>query len=90
MTKNQLERAGILGEIMRAEVAILTAKSAHCDRLRAIAAHLKSKRQKAGLSLREVARRMQFTPAYVSDVELGRRGCPIGFADEYLKAIGIE
>jgi DNA-binding transcriptional regulator YiaG len=90
MTKNQLERAGILGEIMRAEASILAAQSAHRNALWVIAAHLKAKRQKAGLSLREVARRMQFTPAYVSDVELGRRGCPVKFADEYLKAIGIE
>lgn len=90
MTKHQLERAGILGELMRAEVAILAAQSAHRKALCAVASHLKAKRLQSGISLREVARRMQFTPAYVSDVELGRRGCPVKFADEYLKAIGIE
>jgi predicted transcriptional regulator len=30
-------------------------------------------RQRAGLSLREVARRMKLTAPYISDVELGRR-----------------
>lgn len=35
---------------------------------------LRRKRQKAGLSLREVARRIKLTPAYISDVELNRRG----------------
>jgi len=30
-------------------------------------------RLKAGLSLREVARRMRFSASYISDLELGRR-----------------
>lgn len=35
---------------------------------------MKQERQQTGLTLREVARRMGFTAAYISDLELGRRG----------------
>ena len=33
-------------------------------------------REAAGISLREVARHLGWTPAYVSDIELGRRNPP--------------
>lgn len=33
-------------------------------------------RENAGISLRELARRLGWTPAYVSDIELGRRNPP--------------
>jgi transcriptional regulator with XRE-family HTH domain len=36
-------------------------------------ADLRSAREEAGLSLRELARRLDFTAAYLSDIELGRR-----------------
>ena len=35
---------------------------------------MKREREEKGLSLREVARRMGFTAAYICDMELGRRG----------------
>jgi len=34
---------------------------------------MRKKRQAAGVSLREVARRMSLSAAYVSDLELGKR-----------------
>lgn len=35
---------------------------------------LRRHRESLGLSLREVARRLGYSPPYISDVELGRRG----------------
>lgn len=34
---------------------------------------LREVRERANLSLREVARQLNYSPAYVSDIELGRR-----------------
>lgn len=39
-------------------------------------AWLRGKRERAGLSLREMARRMKLSAPYVSDIERNRRGCP--------------
>lgn len=36
---------------------------------------LRKAREAAGISLREMARRMDFSPPYLSDVEKGRRRC---------------
>lgn len=36
-------------------------------------AWLRERRRRAGLSLREMARRLEFSPAYISDVETGKR-----------------
>lgn len=53
----------------------------------AIAAELREKREKSGLSLREVARRMGFTAPYLSDLELGRRNWSEEKVAEYLEAL---
>lgn len=48
-------------------------------------------REAAGISLRELARRLGWTPAYVSDIELGRRNPP-GRASQvcaWADAIGV-
>lgn len=39
--------------------------------------YIKKLRQKIGLSLREVARRLEIEPSYLSDIERGRRNAPI-------------
>lgn len=39
----------------------------------AIGAKMRESREKRGLSMREVARRMGYSAAFVSDLELGRR-----------------
>lgn len=44
-------------------------------------------RQAAGLSLREVARQMKLSAAYVSDLELGRRAWSKRLINDYGKAI---
>lgn len=44
-------------------------------------------RKDAGLPLREIARRMKLSAAYVSDLELGRRGWNDGLIRRYQKAI---
>lgn len=36
---------------------------------------LRRQRQRAGLTLREVSRRLGFSAPYISDVELNRRNC---------------
>lgn len=38
-------------------------------------AWLRERRKAAGLTLREMARRLDFTPAYICDVEKNRRHC---------------
>jgi DNA-binding transcriptional regulator YiaG len=50
---------------------------------------LRKLRVRASLSLREVARRSKFSPAYVSDLELGRRRLSFALADDLLKAMGL-
>lgn len=47
----------------------------------------RARRKQAGLSLREVARRMGFSVAYVSDLELGRRGWNDGLMKRYVNAL---
>lgn len=47
----------------------------------------RAQRKKAGLSLREVARRMDFSVAYVGDLELGRRGWNNELLRRYLYAL---
>lgn len=42
------------------------------------------------LSLREVARRLGWSAAYVSDLERGRRGWKPETADKYARAIGAN
>jgi transcriptional regulator with XRE-family HTH domain len=48
---------------------------------------LRAARQRAGLSLREVARRLGFTASYLCDLELDRRNCSFVLRGRYLKAL---
>mgnify|MGYP001589012925 CR=1 FL=1 len=47
----------------------------------------RERRLKAGVTLREVARRMNLTVAYLSDLELGRRGWRDDLMKRYVKAV---
>jgi len=63
----------------------------YCGSMVRILSHTKLReiRKELGLSLREVARRADISAAYVSDVELGRRGLSIKLADKLLRAMGV-
>ncbi len=41
---------------------------------KAVGRQMRDKRERANISLSEMARRLGFSKAYVSDLELGRRG----------------
>lgn len=44
---------------------------------------LRAKRQDADVSLREFARKLGFSAAYLSDIERGRRDCTPSIAEAY-------
>lgn len=46
-------------------------------------ASLRERRKAAGLGLREFAKKIGVTPAYLSDVELGRRGVTARMVEAY-------
>ena len=48
---------------------------------------LRSTRERAGISLREMARRIGVSAPYVCDVEHGRRAVPDSWRAEYAKVI---
>ena len=50
-------------------------------------AKARKRRKQSGLSLREVARRMKFSVAYLSDLELGRRGWNDDLMKQYINAL---
>ena len=54
---------------------------------KAIGIAMRQKRQAAGLSGREVARLLRFSPAYISDLELGRRAWSKTLRTRYLEAL---
>ena len=56
---------------------------------RVIGSQLRKLREDAGLSLREVARRLNYSAAHVSDLELGRRGWSEQRIQAYKQAIGL-
>ena len=41
----------------------------------------------AGISLRDMAKRMNFTPAYVSDLECGKRNWSKSLVEKYERAL---
>jgi DNA-binding XRE family transcriptional regulator len=53
----------------------------------AVGAAMRKAREKAGLTGREVARRLGLSAAYVSDLELGRRGWDAARQERYLAAL---
>lgn len=50
-------------------------------------AWLRKERTRAGLSLREVAKRLGYTTSYVCDIELNRRNANEDLAGRYLLAL---
>lgn len=46
---------------------------------------LRDARIRSGKSLRQVARELDFTPPYISDIELGKRHCTVMVAEYYRK-----
>lgn len=54
---------------------------------KAIGAAMRKARKNAGLTGREVARRLRLSAAYVSDLELGRRGWDAARQARYLAAL---
>lgn len=50
---------------------------------------LRVQRESAGISLRSMARRMNLSAAYVSDIERNRRGCPSEVERAY-RSIGMR
>lgn len=52
-----------------------------------IALHLRAYRVCSGVSLRSVAKELNFTPPYISDVEHGKRGLNANLLDRYLSAV---
>lgn len=50
-------------------------------------AWLRAQRTRARLTLREVARRLNFTPSYICDLELNRRQCSKALAGRFLEAL---
>lgn len=55
-----------------------------------VGARFRALREERGLTLREVARRAGFSAAYVSDVELGRRGCKSTLIQKLINALKNE
>lgn len=49
---------------------------------------MRSMREDAGISIREMARRIGISPMYLSDLELGRRRFSDQLAEEFVKEIG--
>jgi transcriptional regulator with XRE-family HTH domain len=54
------------------------------------AASMRRLREKAGVSLRAVARRLGYSAAYVSDLELGRREWREKLIGDYVVAVDAE
>ena len=48
---------------------------------------MRQRREKTGISMREVSRRLKFSAAYVCDLELGRRAWSQPLVTRYLEAI---
>lgn len=61
-------------------VRVVSIKCARCNGSGATFAvdpqSLRASRKRAGISLREVARRLSFSAGYISDIEFGKRACP--------------
>ena len=51
-----------------------------------VGAMMRSLRSKKGYSLYDIARRMKYTPPYISDLELGKRQWRQELVDRYLEA----
>lgn len=47
----------------------------------------RQRRIKAGVTLRQIAKRMGLSVGYLSDLELGRRGWSEGLTQRYIKAL---
>lgn len=87
MTKAHLQKAEILGALMRCEIERKQLEQRIALLHLGVSRLLRSHREKKGISLREIARRMGLSAPYVSDVELGRRAPTIAFADDFMEAL---
>jgi len=87
MTKAHLEKAEILGPLMKLEATRLAFAANERALHLHLGAKLRGKRVECGVSVREMARRIGFSAAYVSDVETGRRNVTIAFADAFMEAL---
>lgn len=54
---------------------------------RVLGAELRRRRLKRGLGLREMAARLEFSPAYISDLELGRRAWSPSTRERYERCL---
>jgi transcriptional regulator with XRE-family HTH domain len=50
---------------------------------------MRQRREKAGVSLRALAKRMCFTPSYISDLELGHRPWNAAAVERYEEALKV-
>jgi len=51
---------------------------------KALGQAMRAKREASGLTLRSLAKRLSFSAAYISDLELGRRNWSAGMRESYL------
>ena len=74
---------------MSAPNMMRTTPCVHCDGFgkveRINPAWLRFMRERAGITLRAMAKRMGYSPCFVSDVERGRRAVPDAWRAEYAK-----
>lgn len=74
MSTNQTQPAGSLDGKVRPSDIFLVTRLCHVPDNVETGKVARDARKRAGLSLREVARRMKLSAPFVSDLELGRRG----------------
>ena len=51
---------------------------------------IKLRREELGISLRNLAKKLQMTPAYLSDIEKGKRNVSLRVADKIAKALNVS
>jgi len=84
-SSNEIEHLQkLISELRRAKLDAI--KSFNND-LTSAARLLRAERESYGVSLRALASQMKFSAAYVSDVELGRRGLSEAFLKKYFTAL---
>ena len=66
---------------------MLVAKQKHEQKRRLVTDAMRQLREQNRISLRALAREMNFTAPYVSDVELNRRAVSQDFLEKYFKAL---
>lgn len=77
-------KAEIVWPLCLAQKAVDDAHAAQGDAMKRAAIKLRILREKHGVSLRELAVRLELSAAFLSDVELGRRNLARTVADRYI------